>query len=214
MRITLFGRARPYFPIVVLLAGISCSGNNPVTPSTTGMNADMPLDIAEIAKIPNLDDVLLASGGGTWVGEGIRVCKGFFGENVVCLYTDVEWRVPIVLRVLDEEGISGIELTDTFPAEYSVDRFFVTAGEVTVEPTGGGNSATRVTWTIDELPYGAAVRLVLLVSTRPNPGGNQEFTSPGIYDLNPGLDMKWTVDGEEQEVEGLHRLTVEAIECD
>lgn len=214
MRMQLFSRARAFLPALIVIAGMSCSGGNPAGPVATQEAGDLTLDLQEMAKMENLDDIMLAGGGGSWVGDGLRICKGFFGANVVCTFEDVEWRVPIVLRVLDQEGITDIEVKDTFPAEYSVDRFIATAGQVTVEPAGGGNSATKVTWTIDELPGGSVARLVMLVSTRTNPAGKQEFTSPGVYDLNPGMDAKWTVDGEEVEVEGINQLFVEAIDCD
>ncbi|MFQ6104525.1 MAG: hypothetical protein ACE5OP_09565 [Candidatus Glassbacteria bacterium] len=205
--------------ILVVIAGLGCSSrtsNNPISESSHQAIFDPSLlgEIDRIAKGQDIEDVILASGGGTWAGDGIRICKGFFGDNVVCMFTKVTWRVVVVLRALDENGVQDIEIKDTFPAEYEIERYATTLGEATVEPVGGGNSATRVEWEVEDLPQGTTARLVMLVSTRLNPGGNQEFTSPGIYDLNPGVNAEWDYLEDDFEVEEILGLEVEAIECD
>ncbi len=205
-------------PSLVVLAGISCSSGtstNPMSGENAGAIYDPSLldEIDVIAKGQDIEDVLLAGGGGTWTGDGIRICKGFFGDNVVCMFTEVTWRVVVVLRVLDENGVQNIEIKDTFPAEYEVERYVTTMGDATVEPVGGGNSATRVEWEVEDLAYGETARLVMLIKTRLNPAGHQEFTSPGIYDLNPGVNAKWDWLGDDYEVDEILQLQVEAIEC-
>lgn len=194
------------------ISGISCSGTNDPMGAEDSNNLTTE-NIETLLSMENLDDVVVQLGsGGTFADNGLRICKGFFGEETVCMFTEVEWRVVIVLRALDANGVTDIEVKDIFPAEYSINNVLTNMGTFTVEPTGGGNSATEVKWNIDALPYGAAARLVVILSTELNPAGIQEFTSPGTYDLNPGVNVHWTWDGGNYEWEGLD-FQVEAIEC-
>lgn len=203
------------FPLLAGIAGFSCTTGSQEPLSAEDSTDLGSMNIQALASMDNLDELAVRMGtGGTWADNGLRVCKGFFGEDTVCMFTKEEWRVPIVLRALDANGVSDIEVKDTFPAEYSVDEVFTNMGTFTVEPTGGDPSATRVVWNVDDLPYGTAARLVVLLSTRQNPAGIQEFTSPGTYDLNPGVNVHWTYNGQAYEIDGILHLTVDAIECD
>jgi hypothetical protein len=205
--------------ILVVMAVSSCTDGSSTNPTGTNDSYAIfdPLLIAEIDQITkgqDIEDVFLSGAGDTWSDNGLRICKGFFGTRVTCMFTKITWRVVIALRPLDENGVQNIEFKDTFPAEYEVERYATTMGEATVGPVGGGNSATRVEWEVEDLPFGETARLIMLVSTRPNPGGNQEFTSPGIYDLNPGVNTKWDYMGDDFEVDEILQLQVKAIECD
>ena len=57
---------------------------------------------------------------------------------------------------------------------------------------------------------GQAVTLTMLVWTKLNPSGRQEYTSPGTYTLNSGPTMKWLDEGGHQYSAEAPSILVEA----
>jgi hypothetical protein len=112
------------------------------------------------------------------------------------------------------EYVTDIYVKDVIPAEFHVEVVSYDRGEVELTPLGVGEMhATMLEWWIDELQPNETALLVFETTTRLNPAGKQEFTSPGIYILNTGYEIHWTYDGEDYEaVSG--KYVVEAIDCE
>ena len=55
----------------------------------------------------------------------------------------------------------------------------------------GKTDKVHLFWYIGDLAPGETARLILLVSTDLNPAGHQEYTEPGIYEMNSGATLKF-----------------------
>ena len=81
-------------------------------------------------------------------------------------------------------------------------------GTITVQWTGKTNKV-HLWWTIPSLAPTGSATLTLVVATDSNPGRGknapyQEYTSPGIYDLNSGASIRWAwIDGFFVEFDGI-----------
>ena len=143
--------------------------------------------------------------------ESLAFCKRIFGPDTVCTFSEETWKNGIHMHAM--ETVTDIYVKDVVPAEFDVEVNRYTHGDVLVTDLGQGQmGATKIEWWIDELQAGEQALLVFTATTRLNPAGHQEFTSPGIYEVNPGYDIHWTFMGEEYEGETQAR-TVVAIEC-
>jgi hypothetical protein len=55
----------------------------------------------------------------------------------------------------------------------------------------GKSDKVHLFWYIGDLAPGETARLILLVSTDLNPAGHQEYTEPGVYEMNSGATLKF-----------------------
>jgi hypothetical protein len=57
--------------------------------------------------------------------------------------------------------------------------------------TTGKSEKVHLYWYIGDLAPGETARIIILVSTDLNPAGHQEYTEPGIYEMNSGATLKF-----------------------
>ena len=115
--------------------------------------------------------------------------------------TCVVWMVTIAINNNHDYPMQDVVVTDHFGAELAVAVWDVeplSSWDVVVDPKthtrpDGTTFETqyRVTWYVGTLLPGEGATLDLLVWTKLNPAGKQEYTSPGDYTLNSGPTMKW-----------------------
>jgi len=55
----------------------------------------------------------------------------------------------------------------------------------------GKSQKVHLKWYIGNLAPGKTAQLILLVSTDINPAGHQEYTTPGVYEMNSGATLKF-----------------------
>ncbi len=82
-------------------------------------------------------------------------------------------------------------IKDNFGAEIEIDEVVsISQGDLEIKLKGKSEKVS-LKWEIGYLLPGETARLILLVSTDLNPAGHQEYTSPGIYELNSGATLKF-----------------------
>lgn len=119
-------------------------------------------------------------------GDGDMVVE--VGENCV-------WLVTIYL--VNDQGapMTNVKVTDNLGGELEIDSYvYISKGTVDVVTTGASEKI-HLTWNVGNLAVGEPAWLIFYISTDINPGGKQEYTSPGEYFLNSGPTMKWLIDG-------------------
>ena len=79
--------------------------------------------------------------------------------------------------------IACMQIDEPFPVS-------ITHGAVSYR-TKGKSAKVFLTWEIGDLLPSETARLILLVSTDLNPKGHQEYSEPGIYELNSGATLKF-----------------------
>lgn len=108
------------------------------------------------------------------------------GNTTVPAHTYEEWKVRILVT---NDGLArNLTVKDTIPNEFDVDQGRTSASTGTYEFVTG-NGATKLTWNVS-LEAGESAYLDMLIYTKKNPAGNQEFTSCGEYPLNDGATIK------------------------
>ena len=111
------------------------------------------------------------------------------GNTTVPVHTYEEWKVRILVT---NDGLArNLTIEDTIPNEFDVDlgRTSASAGTYEFVAMGNGNGATKLTWNVS-LEAGESAYLDMLIYTKKNPAGKQEFTSCGRYPLNDGATIK------------------------
>jgi hypothetical protein len=104
---------------------------------------------------------------------------------------EVQWAVVIDVVNPYDYSMTDVVITDRFGAEIEIEEVFsVTHGTVDLK-TNGKSQKVFLKWDIGDLNHDEMARLVLLVSTDLNPAGHQEYTSPGVYELNSGATLKF-----------------------
>jgi len=105
--------------------------------------------------------------------------------------TDVQWALVIDIINPFSYTMTDVVITDRFGAEIEIDEIVsYTHGTVTFM-TRGKSEKVFLTWEIGDILPGETARLILLVSTDLNPKGHQEYSEPGIYELNSGATLKF-----------------------
>jgi len=107
--------------------------------------------------------------------------------------TNVQW--PVTLEVTNPFSytMTNVVITDRFGAQIEIDKKFpyrITQGKATYT-LYGTSEQVHLTWNIGNLGPGETARLIVLVSTDINPAGKQEYTMPGVYELNSGVTLKF-----------------------
>ena len=94
------------------------------------------------------------------------------------------------------------ETLDDYPAPGDTTAFINEDGDLDDDD---GNFKTPAPGSSGLLP-GDTATLVMYVCTGKNPAGHQEYTSPGCYNFNSGLTVKWLVGDPYTEME-LHQMS-------
>ncbi len=115
--------------------------------------------------------------------------------------TDVQWALVIdVINTFDytmEDTVitdhfgAEIEIDDADPEKEGINEVSITHGTWDWDYTKGKSKKVFLTWNIGDLLPGETARLILLVSTKTNPGGHQEYSESGIYEMNSGATLKF-----------------------
>ena len=128
--------------------------------------------------------------------------------STVPIETCVVWLVTITASNPHSYPITEVVVTDHFSAEMGGEQLGSLPVELYIKGHSRGKSGKdsfetqyRITWhvTWNEaegdnsgwLAPGESATLTMLVWTKLNPSGRQEYTSPGTYTLNSGPTMKW-----------------------
>ncbi|MFX1258913.1 MAG: vWA domain-containing protein [Promethearchaeota archaeon] len=107
--------------------------------------------------------------------------------------TETQWALVFEVTNTFSYTMTEAIIQDRFGAEIEIDEPFpvsITHGTVTYK-TKGKSQKVFLTWEIGDLDPDETARLIILVSTDLNPAGKQEYTSPGIYELNSGATLKF-----------------------
>ncbi|MGB9681458.1 MAG: hypothetical protein ACP5K2_05675 [bacterium] len=112
------------------------------------------------------------------------------GTFKVPLKQYAEWK--IIIRLSSTIPIDNVVVTDIFQPQLGIQDPPIKVSRGTVNYTPGPGRQTTITWTIGNNFSGDA-ELILKVYTKLNPGGQQEYTSPGTYYLNKGATLNYTL---------------------
>ena len=105
--------------------------------------------------------------------------------------TETQWAVVMDIINPFPYTMTNTIISDRFGAEIEMDEeVLVTHGTYDIT-TKGKSEKMFLNWNIGDLESGETARLILLVSTDLNPAGIQEYSSPGIYELNSGATLKF-----------------------
>ena len=145
--------------------------------------------------------------------------------DVVPVETCVVWMVTIAVSNPHDYAMQNVVVKDHFGAELAVAVWNVDPGSTVVDVSwkihtrpDGTEFITqyRVTWDVGVLAPsgdpGDSATLDLLVWTKLNPAGHQEYTTPGFYTLNSGATMKWLDPDGHQFSSSTPSLELEAVE--
>ncbi|MGD8506199.1 MAG: hypothetical protein PVF15_05985 [Candidatus Bathyarchaeota archaeon] len=124
------------------------------------------------------------------------------GDMIIEVGEDVVWLFHIsVSNWWGTNDFTDVVVTDKLGAELEIDSpFNMTHGTVEIRLTGKSEKV-HLTWYVGTLSPGERAHLYFLVSTDINPGGKQEYTTPGWYELNSGPTAKYRVLGEQYSYE-------------
>jgi uncharacterized repeat protein (TIGR01451 family) len=113
--------------------------------------------------------------------------------------TYYEWELQITVTNAGGSQATDVVVKDVLPAELKLLDLVASVGQTTVQspdspstrsalpaPSISPLRSTHITWLVDTLLPGDSATLNMVICTRVNPGGNQEFTSSGTYSLNNG----------------------------
>ncbi|MDO9537741.1 MAG: PA14 domain-containing protein [Thermoplasmata archaeon] len=129
--------------------------------------------------------------------------------------TYYEWELLITVTNYGSSAVTDVQVKDVLPAELELlemvpstgnaisgDQAFADTRATPLPPVTQPIKSTHIAWTVGVLEPGQSETLYLKVFTRVNPGGNQEFTSPGTYIINEGACAKGidSLTGDELEV--------------
>lgn len=119
------------------------------------------------------------------------------GDGIIEVGEQVIWILSIVLHNNLTSTMTDVVVEDRLAAELAINTTFgfqKTKGSVSYYTTGKSEKV-HLTWEVGDLAPGELVVLWFKVYTDLNPAGRQEYTSPGIYELNSGPVMKFYVGG-------------------
>ncbi len=137
------------------------------------------------------------------------------GPDIVETHTKNGWILMITVSNTGDSDALDVVVHDVLPAELELVDHSISKGTFSYEQNGGGKAgSTSLTWSLGNLAPGEICQLELVISTKLNPAGKQEFTSPGTYSLNDGA---WVTGIDQITGEGLldgptSKITVIAID--
>lgn len=108
--------------------------------------------------------------------------------------TETQWILVMELTNTFDYIMTDVKITDNFGAEIEIDETFpLTISHGTVSYTIKGKSdKVFLTWDIGDLDSGETAKMYFLISTDLNPAGQQEYSSPGVFELNSGATLKFS----------------------
>jgi hypothetical protein len=124
----------------------------------------------------------------------LQIIDGGDGDGIIEVNEPITFMVVITATNTLDSLMTDAIVWDRFGGELSVALVSVSRGTVDII-TSGETEKVHLKWTVGDLAVGSAETLVLQVSTDLNPVGHQEYTEPGIYELNSGCVLKAYVEG-------------------
>lgn len=137
------------------------------------------------------------------------------GDMIIETGEEIVWTMVIYVRNIGQFGTGGqtwtnVVVTDRFGAELEIDGTpSASKGTVDVRLTGK-TEKVHLTWYIGDLVWDEWAQLTLTVSTDVNPGGQQEYSDSGSYELNSGAVVKFKVDHKQYSLE-LPSILIEVL---
>lgn len=118
------------------------------------------------------------------------------GDMIIEVGEEVVWMMHIsTSNWWGTDDFTDVVVKDNLGAELEIDRIVsVSHGTVDIRLTGKSEKV-HLTWYVGTLAPGERAHLYFEVSTDYNPGGKQEYTTPGWYELNSGPTAKYRVLG-------------------
>lgn len=133
--------------------------------------------------------------GGDWFDKTACPVCGGFTNNAVPFGTDVSWTLTIFVRNDFGVTMTDVVVKDRLGGELEiVGTPTASKGTFTIAYKGATNKAF-IDWNVGTLAPDETATLTMIISTDVNPGGQQEYTTPGCYELNSGATIKYKLDG-------------------
>lgn len=134
------------------------------------------------------------------------------GIDEVPIATQQAFTMDITVTNNTGADLTNVVVHDRLGGELFLDSA-TTATTGTIDTwTRGKTAKWFIDWTIASLPDGQSATLTIEASLDENPGGHQEYSSPGVYDLNSGA----TIVSAETEV-GVFKIGIKtdpiSVEC-
>ena len=119
--------------------------------------------------------------------------------NDVPVFTRITWVVTIAISNPYDYVMTDVIVKDNFSAELNGELISDVPLETLIKRYTKGKAPMktiepqqiRIEWEVGTLAPGESATLELLVWTKFNPAGKQEYTSTGWYTMNSGPTMKW-----------------------
>ena len=105
--------------------------------------------------------------------------------------TENSWAMVFEFTNPYDYELEDVVITDRFGAELEIDELGTPTHGTAEYYTRGNSEKVFLEWDIGTLGPEETARLVVVVSTDLNPAGHQEYTSPGVYELNSGATLKF-----------------------
>ena len=121
-------------------------------------------------------------------------------ENpIVPMATEITFTMQVTVENGSNVALASVKVKDPLPAELEVpvDPVPGACGGIVDVSTKGKSKKVFIKWYPDDVAAGYSCTLEIVANTDINPGGgykvHQEYTSPGIYDLNAGATLSFCV---------------------
>ena len=109
----------------------------------------------------------------------------------------VEFTLLIAVKnVSTDQTLTDVVVSDAFGAELEIVDTVPGVGTASIS-TIGGSDKPFLTWDIGTLDPGQEATLTVVAATDVNPGGHQEYSEAGAYELNSGATLKALSDGKQ-----------------
>ncbi len=119
------------------------------------------------------------------------------GDGAVEVGERVEFTLRIAVENVSTDGtVTDVVVSDAFGAELEILDTVPSVGTASIS-TIGGSDKPFLTWDIGTLDPGQEATLTVVAATDVNPGGHQEYSEAGAYELNSGATLKALSDGKQ-----------------
>jgi len=119
------------------------------------------------------------------------------GDGAVEVGERVEFTLRIAVKnVSTDQTLTDVVVSDAFGAELEIVDTVPSLGTASIS-TIGGSDKPFLTWDIGTLDPGEEATLTVVAATDINPGGQQEYSEAGAYELNSGATLKALVNGKQ-----------------
>ena len=110
------------------------------------------------------------------------------GIGEVPIGTAVTFTMDITVTNNTGVTLTNVVVHDRLGGEFYLESAAAATGTIDTW-TRGKTAKWFIDWTISSLPNGQSATLTIVASLDQNPGGHQEYSSPGTYDLNSGATI-------------------------